>query len=220
MPSSTDYLSDLFFLGQALQQPGAAPSSSDKEGYAKYKAKGGKATFAEWMQLRQGGPPVTSDEEAYADYKAGGGKATFAEFVQVRQGGPPVTDFRGGYAPENAIEVGLPGFGNDASIGPAGDGGPPPGYGGPTQLGQDSLSRGNVFADIGRFVTTNPELVTGIIGAGIDIYGNIQRGKALDREQKEIERANREREEEARRQREDQNRRLLLQLMSQAPPRY
>lgn len=87
--------------------------------------------------------------------------------------------------------------------------GPTPGTPGTPGLpgGGGGPGGGGPFRAIGRFITENPELVTGLAGTAADIYGTHKLSKERERERKERERAAREREESDRM-------RILMQAMS------
>lgn len=73
---------------------------------------------------------------------------------------------------------------------------------------------GGVFPAIGRFITDNPELVTGVLAAGTNIYGAAQEGKARSEELEEQRRQHEEEMKERRKQREDERINMILRAIS------
>ena len=99
---------------------------------------------------------------------------------------------------------GMPGGGTSAAIGPYDMGASGPADGG----GQGWLGA------IGSFLTKNPEVVTGIVGTGADVFGSIQEGKARDKELEWRKEQSEKELEEERKRREDDRVRMLIQAMS------
>ena len=100
---------------------------------------------------------------------------------------------------------GMPGEGQ--LYGPGGGGGPmgstPADGGGQGWLGA-----------VGSFLTKNPEVITGIVGTGADVFGSIQEGKARDKELEWRKEQSEKELEEERKRREDDRVRMLIQAMS------
>lgn len=105
---------------------------------------------------------------------------------------------------------------------PVGGGGPPTPFSfmGGGEAGPGGFSLKNPLPAIGGFVKANPGLIPAALGAGADIYGYSQQGKAADRANDIREKELAQEEEDRKRQEKIEQMNTLFQAMVGFRPRY
>lgn len=202
-----------------VSQPLGATGARDEEALGRHYQTVGQGKFSEQeiQKLLNGEAVPNPSGQGYIlpveDYPRGGGGGLPAVPLSLEiplggyQGGPTQT----GFQPTLGYETYDPKKGSGKP--PWMTGGTAPGGTAPPVPGSTGGDGGNILDTIGSFVTENPELVTGLAGTAVDVYGAVQEGKARDRELELLERREEARQEEARRRQElDEKRRRDEQI--------